>query len=88
MRLVPQFYQLNPFQRREYKVFIEGLRKANPPIITEPGLSAFIKEVFGNLAEILAHHKRMLAALFIRQSSQHPLIQSIADIILDSKLTA
>jgi hypothetical protein len=67
-------------------LFIEGLQKANPPIIAEPQLSLFLSEVFGNLTEILAHHKRMLAALFIRQSAQHPLIQSLADIILDSRL--
>lgn len=68
------------------KVFIEGLRTAEPPIIREPRLSEYIDEVFGNLRDILFHHKRMLAALFARQRDQHPLIQSVADIILDSKL--
>jgi RHO1 GDP-GTP exchange protein 1/2 len=47
----------------------------------------FCKEVFWNLDEILRHHQRMLAALFNRQREQHPLIQSIADVILDSELT-
>jgi len=67
-------------------VFIEGLRNANQPIIAEPELSKFIEEVFGNLSQNFAHHKRMLAALFIRQRAQHPLIQSISDIILDTTL--
>jgi len=69
-------------------VFIEGLRTAEPPIIREPRLSEHINEVFGNLRDILFHHKRMLAALFARQRDQHPLIQSVADIILDSKLVS
>ena len=68
------------------KVFIEGLRTAEPPIIREPRLSEYINEVFGNLRDILFHHRRILAALFARQRDQHPLIQSVADIILDSKL--
>lgn len=57
----------------------------NPPILREPRLSAFINEVFGNLAEIVTYHQRLLAALFARQREQHPLIQSVADIFLDSK---
>jgi hypothetical protein len=44
----------------------------------------FVSEVFWNLNEILAHHKRMLRSLFARQRDQHPLVQSVADIILDS----
>ena len=67
-------------------MFIEGLRAAEPPIIREPHLSEYINEVFGNLRDILFHHQRILAALFARQRDQHPLIQSVADIILDSKL--
>jgi hypothetical protein len=33
----------------------------------------------------LAHHQRMLWSLFARQRDQHPFIQSVADIILDSR---
>ncbi len=44
----------------------------------------FVSEVFWNLNEILAHHQRMLRSLFARQRDQHPLVQSVADIILDS----
>lgn len=68
------------------EVFIKGLRDASPPIIPESYLPAFLREVFGNLQEILGHHQRMLAALFARQRDQHPLIQSVADIILDTVL--
>ena len=47
-------------------------------------VKTFIGEVFFNLDEILAHHQRMLAALFARQRDQFPLVQSVADIVLDS----
>ena len=47
----------------------------------------FVSEVFWNLDEILAHHRRMLGSLFSRQRDQHPLVQSVADIILDSGLS-
>jgi hypothetical protein len=44
----------------------------------------FVSEVFWNMDEIVAHHRRMLRSLFSRQRDQHPLVQSIADIVLDS----
>lgn len=44
----------------------------------------FVSEVFWNMDEILAYHRHMLRSLFSRQRDQHPLVQSIADIILDS----
>jgi hypothetical protein len=47
----------------------------------------FVSEVFGNLSKILDHHQRMLASLFSRQRDQHPLVQSVADIILDCELS-
>jgi hypothetical protein len=47
----------------------------------------FVSVVFWNLDEILAHHRRMLGSLFSRQREQHPLVQSVADIILDSRLS-
>jgi hypothetical protein len=48
----------------------------------------FVSEVFWNLNEILAHHQRMLGSLFARQRDQHPIVQSVADIILDSRLSS
>jgi hypothetical protein len=44
-----------------------------------------MSEVFWNLHDILTHHQRMLGSLFARQREQHPLVQSVADIVLDSK---
>ncbi|KAF9471223.1 hypothetical protein BDN70DRAFT_820276 [Pholiota conissans] len=67
-------------------VFIKGLRSANPPILRESRLQEFINGLFGNLDQILAYHQRLLAALFARQREQHPLVQSIADIILDTTI--
>lgn len=46
-------------------------------------LESFVSEVFNNLYNITDHHQRMLAALFARQRDQHPLIQSIADVVLE-----
>jgi RHO1 GDP-GTP exchange protein 1/2 len=54
--------------------------------MTEEKGKTFVFEVFGNLNAILDHHQRMLASLFVRQRDQHPLVQSVADIILDRKL--
>ncbi|KAG6842316.1 hypothetical protein C0991_010604 [Blastosporella zonata] len=67
-------------------VYIKGLENASPPIIPPQHLQAFIDQVFGNLSSILAQHQRLLAELFERQREQHPLVQSVADIILDAAL--
>ncbi|KAH9949942.1 hypothetical protein B0H21DRAFT_725350 [Amylocystis lapponica] len=64
------------------EVFVDPLVNTSP--VPKQRLHAFISEVFFNLDQILAHHQRMLGALFERQRDQHPLIQSIADIILDT----
>ncbi|EIW84261.1 hypothetical protein CONPUDRAFT_163433 [Coniophora puteana RWD-64-598 SS2] len=69
------------------QVFIEPLRSANPPVIAGDRLHAFIKELFYNLGDILAHHKRMLGLLFTRQEEQHPIIQSVTDIILEGSFS-
>ncbi|KAJ7650251.1 hypothetical protein FB45DRAFT_887431, partial [Roridomyces roridus] len=67
-------------------VFIDGLRSASPPVIPESILNKFIKEVFGNIDEVVAQHHAMLGALFARQREQHPLVQSVSDIVLDMAL--
>ncbi len=41
-------------------------------------------EVFLNLNEILAHHRRMLRSFFTRLRDQHTLFQSVAGITLNS----
>jgi hypothetical protein len=62
------------------------LMQANPPIIPVDRIQNFITEVFWNLGAILAHHQRLVAALFERQRDQHPVISSVSDIILEAVL--
>lgn len=69
-------------------MFIGGLLNADPPVINPEHLESFISEVFGNINPISSYHHRMLAALFLRQREQHPLVQSVTDIILDSQSDA
>ena len=66
-------------------MFVDGLLNSDPPVIDTDQLQPFISEVFGNIHAIWSHHHRMLAALFARQREQHPLVQSVADIVLDSQ---
>ncbi|KAG1781631.1 hypothetical protein EV702DRAFT_1177351 [Suillus placidus] len=66
------------------EVFIEPLKFANPPVIAPDKLRAFVLEVFWNLGQITVHHEHMLAALFERQLDQHPLVQSVTDIVLET----
>ncbi|OAX43158.1 hypothetical protein K503DRAFT_732249 [Rhizopogon vinicolor AM-OR11-026] len=68
------------------QVFIEPLQFANPPVIAPERLRPFIQEVFWNLDSISVHHEHMLGALFDRQLDQHPLIQSVTDIVLETCL--
>lgn len=62
-------------------VFVDPLLATTP--VPQSRIQGFVSEVFYNFHDILAHHRRMLDALFIRQQEQHPLIQSVADIVLD-----
>lgn len=72
-------------QAKMCKLFIDGLCAARPRVIPETKLSGFIKDVFGNLPEVLALHEQLLNTLFERQREQHPLVQTVADVILDSR---
>ena len=65
------------------EVFVDPLVNTSP--VPQERLKGFVSEVFYNLNKILVHHRRMLDALFARQREQHPLIQSVADIVLDSE---
>ncbi|KAI9512110.1 hypothetical protein F5148DRAFT_1166295 [Russula earlei] len=67
-------------------VYIAPILIAPHEIMTRERGSTFVSEVFWNLSEILVHHQRMLRSLFSRQRDQHPLVQSVADIILDNAL--
>ncbi|EGN99254.1 hypothetical protein SERLA73DRAFT_168758 [Serpula lacrymans var. lacrymans S7.3] len=66
------------------EVFTEPLQSASPPVIPQERLQGFVREVFWNLDQILSHHQRMLGSLFARQRDQHPLVQSVTDIILET----
>ena len=80
MRVVFSQYTLD-------QVFIHGLRNGPDPrpIIRPAKLADFIADVFGSFKEILRLHERMLLRLLKRQREQHPLIQSLSDIVLDSR---
>ncbi|KAI0303762.1 hypothetical protein B0F90DRAFT_1816034 [Multifurca ochricompacta] len=67
-------------------VFVGPLSSVPNEIMTEEKGRVFVSEVFWNLKNILAHHQRMLGSLLSRQRDQHPLVQSIADIVLDNAL--
>ena len=66
------------------QVIIEPLRSSK--VFGEGKADEFIQNVFWNLNEVLSFHQRMLGQLFARQRDQHPLVQSVSDIILESKL--
>lgn len=65
------------------EVFVDPLLNTSP--MPQDRLKGFVSEVFYNLDKILVHHRRMLDKLFERQREQHPLLQSVADIVLDSE---
>jgi hypothetical protein len=61
---------------------------ANPAIISPPEeLHAFVTEVFSNISDIEVIHERLLASLFRRQLKEHPIVISIADVVLDASLS-
>ncbi|KAH9037804.1 hypothetical protein EDB85DRAFT_1860932 [Lactarius pseudohatsudake] len=64
-------------------VYITPLLSAPHEVISEARGKTFVSEVFWNLNKISGHHQRMLGTLLTRQRDQHPLVQSVADIILD-----
>ncbi|KAH8994939.1 hypothetical protein EDB92DRAFT_1814889 [Lactarius akahatsu] len=64
-------------------VYITPLLSAPHEVINEARGKTFVSEVFWNLNKISGHHQRMLGTLLTRQRDQHPLVQSVADIILD-----
>ena len=48
------------------------------------GRQAFIRETFFNLAEIFPRHSRMVYRLQERQIESHPVVSTIADVLIDS----
>ncbi|EAU85398.2 signal transducer [Coprinopsis cinerea okayama7 len=68
------------------EVFMKGMKEAQPAVIPEHLIGGFLHEVFGNVADLLKHHKVMLESLFERQREYHPLVHSISDIVLETAL--
>lgn len=57
---------------------------ASPSIIGDASRQQnFMSTVFWNLDQICTRHEHMLEDLFERQQEQHPLVQSVADIVLE-----
>ncbi|KAJ3523924.1 hypothetical protein NM688_g8645 [Phlebia brevispora] len=67
------------------EVFKDALVNVAP--IHQTRLKGFVEEVFYNMDDILAHHQRLLDNLYARQTEQHPIVVTIADIILDAILS-
>ncbi|KAG6819070.1 hypothetical protein H0H93_015764 [Arthromyces matolae] len=64
-------------------VFIQPLRKANPPVITPlDRLEEFIETVFHNILDVRECNRRLLDFLYVRQREEAPVIKKIGDIIL------
>ncbi|KAG5643359.1 hypothetical protein DXG03_001041 [Asterophora parasitica] len=64
-------------------VFIQPLRRANPPVITPSDrLESFIESVFHNIIELRECNRRLLDVLNVRQREEAPLIGDIGDILL------
>ncbi|KAF5373356.1 hypothetical protein D9615_007361 [Tricholomella constricta] len=64
-------------------VFIQPLRRANPPVITPSDrLENFIESVFHNIIDLRECNRRLLEVLYVRQREQAPLIGGIGDILL------
>lgn len=69
-----------------FQVYMTPILSASQEIMAKERATTFVSEVFWNLREISTHHRRMLGSLLSRQRDQHPIVQSVADIILDCKL--
>jgi RHO1 GDP-GTP exchange protein 1/2 len=67
------------------QVVVLGLKDAKPAVIPEHQVDGFIAEVFLNYKEILKFHKEMLKLLFERQEREHPFVECVADIVLQSE---
>ncbi|KAH7106378.1 hypothetical protein BKA62DRAFT_765930 [Auriculariales sp. MPI-PUGE-AT-0066] len=68
------------------EIFIFPLLEFQPPVMAPNRLNDFVLQVFNNVAELRTLHEPLLGGLFARQREQHPLIQGIGDIVLDTAL--
>ncbi|EJD06594.1 uncharacterized protein FOMMEDRAFT_17102 [Fomitiporia mediterranea MF3/22] len=67
-----------------FDVIVDPLRSSNA--FKDGQAEDYIHNVFWNISDVLSYHQRMLGSLFARQRDQHPLIQSVSDIILETVL--
>lgn len=59
----------------------------NPPIIPRERLETFIQDVFHNLRDLYAHHRRLLDQFFEIQRKEHPIIGSIIGPMYDAAMS-
>lgn len=64
------------------QLFINGLRRSQPPVMTPDALDEFIEEVFGNISSVRECNRRLLEVMAVRQREQAPIIQRIGDVFL------
>lgn len=55
----------------------------NTSPVPQHRLKGFVNEVFWNIDSIREEHERMLEALFQKQREFHPLIDSVAEIVMN-----
>ncbi|KAH8116354.1 Dbl domain-containing protein [Phellopilus nigrolimitatus] len=67
-------------------MYVFPLKNADPPIIPHERLSSFLHDAFHNYAELLHHHRLLLANLHELQRDEHPVIRSVTAPILDAAL--
>ncbi|KAH7105901.1 Dbl-like domain-containing protein [Auriculariales sp. MPI-PUGE-AT-0066] len=63
-------------------LFIRGLRRHTPAVMTTDALQDFIEEVFGNILDVRECNRRLLEEMAIRKREQAPVVQWIGDIFL------
>ena len=67
-------------------MYVRPLRNAEPPIISHERLEQFLADVFHNVLELHAHHRRLIDRLHQIQRDEHPKIRSITSAMLDAAL--
>ncbi|TFK39742.1 CNH domain-containing protein [Crucibulum laeve] len=67
-------------------MYIQPLRKANPPIMAPDKLEQFIQDVFHNFAELHVHHAKLVEKFHEIQREEHPLIRSVTAAVFDAAL--
>ena len=76
------FGALHSFIDLSLQLYINGLRKANPPVIPPADLEEFIEEAFGNILDLRECNRRFLEVMYVRQREEGPVIKRIGDVFL------